>query len=166
MPMSMDPPKNSRIPCSDPVYAVCVAMAEILVPDICSVIMEMVEQFHVDLGLDKWKYRMHYINKEYETSWKWSTRFLSCQIQIEYIECPVRNYRDLTMPSTNWKRNFGRYAGRVNQIIRKTNLLGVVCFSFMWGQCPLPENYVHAKLYNEEVDGKDDKRDIDLHQDD
>jgi hypothetical protein len=50
---------------TDQEYKIIIAMAEYLVPDICSIIMEMVEQYHAKKAISYWKSSVIKINKEY-----------------------------------------------------------------------------------------------------
>lgn len=51
----------------DAEYAVVEQMAIFLVPDICSYIMKLVEDHHINLGLIKWKNYMILLNREYKS---------------------------------------------------------------------------------------------------
>jgi hypothetical protein len=53
---------------SDPIYRLCVEMAETLVPDVCRIIMDHLEQIHIDEGRRKWKEKMGQLNKLYKNT--------------------------------------------------------------------------------------------------
>jgi hypothetical protein len=50
---------------SDPEYQIVVAMAENLVPDVCVLVMEFLEDIHILVGRQEWRKKMDKINEEY-----------------------------------------------------------------------------------------------------
>jgi hypothetical protein len=103
---------------SDPVYSVCVEMAKILVPDVCCLIMEHLEQIHIDLGRQNWQNKIRVLNNEYQEGW-----ICIGDTGGVWRKSVLRNYHILSESHPLYGVNGNRYV------------------------CLLPENYIRAKLY-------------------
>lgn len=53
---------------SDPIYQICVDMAEQLVPDVCALIMEFLTDIHIELGRQRWLERITKVNVEFKNN--------------------------------------------------------------------------------------------------
>jgi hypothetical protein len=123
---------------SDPVYAVCVAMAETLVPDVCTVIMGFLEIIHINEGWQKWKDQINNLNTEYHKVWRYydfyvlESEMLRSDLIKETGICPCQNYRDVS--------GKGIYPYISHFSVVKRTFTGDICL--------LPENYVYARLFH------------------
>lgn len=140
----MDTPK-SRISPTDPVYAICVGMADFLVPDICRVIMEYLEQIHIDLGRLLWQSQMTILNKEYAKTWVWHNvreGYLRTfkKVSDSSIHIRFRNHRRLSIWADGLA-SISNFSPRTKLYKQKVAIL--------------PENYIHAKLYKNDINEND-----------
>lgn len=120
---------------NDPEYSIVVSMAEILVPDICRLVMEFLERIHVELEKEKWKIGINAINKEYKKTWKEYDENLVL-LKFSRGRRPVCNYRILTEKLRDWGPEFISHFSPGNP----------------WTIHPvamLSENYVYARLYKD-----------------
>lgn len=127
---------------TDPVYSICVEMADFLVPDVCRIIMDYLADIHIDLGRLHWKSRISSINKEYHEVWEYDDPYNTDQealfsyiIEDETRICPCKNFRDVSI-----KPDY-------DTIYPYISHFSVVKKVFTSDICELPCNYVHAKLY-------------------
>lgn len=73
---------------NDQVYSIIVAMAETLVPDVCRIIMDYLEQIHIDLGRLHWREAIIKVNAEYESDMNREPEPLSMH---PYYWCKISN---------------------------------------------------------------------------
>jgi hypothetical protein len=123
---------------SDPIYSIVVKMADTLVPDVCHLIIERLEQIHINLGHQKWQNKIRAVNNEYQEGW---FCFGDDMANMVWRPSTLRNYRILTETHPLYGINGNRYIDNFSMVTKITTE----------GVCLLPENYVHAKLYNEDL---------------
>jgi hypothetical protein len=122
---------------SDAEYTIIKEMAAVLVPDVCRIIMEFLEQIHIDLGRQRWNIVMGKLNIEYKTIF--IPDILDDSKEFYYfVHAPLLpfkfNYREI--------KYYNFYSSVFN--IRKS--------TSKWyfghpGIGILPENYFYARLY-------------------
>jgi hypothetical protein len=116
---------------SDPVYAIIVEMANTLVPDVCRIIMDYLEQIHIDLGYKKWRDRMETLVCEYSKTVHVADHdvvyFQNSRYSFSF------NYRDVS------RHSHLLYSEEVIWHVAKNIFLNT--------SIALPKNYFHAQLY-------------------
>lgn len=105
---------------NDPEYSIVINMAEMLVPDVCEVIMEYLDAIHIEVGKEKWKTKISELNKEYKKTW------LKCDVNTGIYLI----YRILTRCN---RRYISHFSAAVPIDVRVVGRL--------------PENYMHTRLY-------------------
>lgn len=124
-------------------YAIVIKMAETLVPDVCRIIMEMVEDHHINLGRLHWKERLLEINKEYIRTIRMIT-ITNIQYDVPVLLLHrAGKGKGIPMP-INYRFEFGFwdpvYENHIHRIRNDWRGLGP----------DISPNYFHTRLYPDE----------------
>jgi len=137
-------------------YQIIVAMAELLVPDICACIMELIDQYHFHISLVRWKRQIVDINKFYRDRYipvTFSTPNMRCIVNFQEYTDPTQFNHNFSSRSYNHRdlNDIPVITDRIDHIIKNykhyPSLVIANAHKCVSTHVCLPENYYSQRLY-------------------